>query len=125
MMMAQQKMKAMGGDEFSGLRRKNQAPDNRDMAMPIDGQAPYGAQQAFDMNYMQIQQQMKIDAGLGAKPKLGISSEAIHKIQKYKTFLENPQKSLDEQAVYNLQMIKALGADTMEEAMTIIKTAGI
>jgi hypothetical protein len=77
------------------------------------------------MNYMQIQQQMKIDAGLSSKPPGGLSTQSIHKIQKFKAFLENPAKTADEQAVYNMQMIKALGADTMEEAMTIIKTAGI
>jgi hypothetical protein len=52
MMMAQQQMKAMAGEGFAGLRRK--APANADMMMPIEGMAPYGAQQQFDMNYMQI-----------------------------------------------------------------------
>jgi hypothetical protein len=68
---------------------------------------------------------MKIDSGLTSKPRAGLSSESIHKIQKFKAFLENPAKTQEEQAMYNMQMIKALGADTMEEAMTIIQTAGI
>lgn len=40
-------------------------------------------------------------------------------------FLEKEKKGLDEQAVYNMQMVKALGAEQLEEAMAIIKAAGI
>ena len=34
-------------------------------------------------------------------------------------------KNSDEQAVYNMQMVKALGASTIEEAMSIVQASGI
>lgn len=55
----------------------------------------------------------------------GFSEEELEKILKYKAFLEMEDKNSDEQAVYNMQMVKALGASTIEEAMSIVQASGI
>jgi hypothetical protein len=76
------------------------------------------------MNYMQIQQQMKI-AGGGTPGGMQVSQAGMQKIQKYKQFLDKPHKNEDEMAVYNMQMAKALGAESLEEAHAIIRASGI
>lgn len=55
----------------------------------------------------------------------GMTPEVIHKMQQYQKFLLNPNKSPEEENLYNLQMAAALNASSMEETVQIIKAAGI
>jgi len=67
---------------------------------------------------------MKMASANGG-PSTKLSAAAMDKIQKYKRFLGSSQKTPDEESVYKMQMVKALGAESMEEAMAIVKAAGI
>jgi len=46
-------------------------------------------------------------------------------MQEQKDFIMKPDKTPEEQAAYNMQLMKSLGAETMDEAMEIIQAAGI
>jgi len=55
--------------------------------------------------------------GMAPGPMGGMTPEVIHKMQQYQQFLLNPNKTPEEEKLYNLQMASALNASNMDEVV--------